>query len=330
MDGYQGDQRKSSGTGAGVDGITSITPFYGRNVTTTAADDNLELFPLSWESRSPALSSDRVEEVVRNSFSSPFGRRRSDISTSSSSRLGQEEDTLTVEKSRILEQLRHMTTEVDQLESRLQAVKRRRARAANSAVQKLQDAQQTEAQEMRQILSSVHHLRLSDQSKKRGDPDRTPLTTLSTQALSNIDVDMIRRLQTYTNITFTSIQNHLFITEDDTKARRYHLVGVCFQLDFKVEFTVREPSLDLEDIHVELPLSVQKELGTFVSRVQNESLLLPFFRTFVQYAQMDYDRQSAMNNLAKRFPQLVKSNHSIRRLSKATRSASGIDNVLSS
>ena len=59
--------------------------------------------------------------------------------------------------------------------------------------------------------------------------------------------------------------------------------------------------------------------------MQDESLLLPFFRTFAQYAQMNYDRQSAMNRLAMRFSHLVKLNHSVRRLSKAARSASSPD-----
>ncbi|KAF9365550.1 hypothetical protein BGX34_009588 [Mortierella sp. NVP85] len=234
------ENQRSSEAEIDVEGATPSTPTLGRDVTSIT--DDLQLFPSPW--KMPA----RVDEELtpRRVSSSSLGHRRSDVSTTSTSRLGQEEDTLTVEKSRILEQLRNMTTEVDQLESRLQAIKRRRARAANSALQKLRETQESEVQEM------------------------------------SIDVDM-------------------------------------------VEFTVREPSLDLKDVRVELPLSLQNELGGFVSRVQDESLLLPFFRTFAQYAQMNYDRQSTMNRLAMRFSHLVKLNHSMRRLSKAARSASSPD-----
>lgn len=49
-------------------------------------------------------------------------------------------------------------------------------------------------------------------------------------------------------------------------------------------------------------------------RVKRESKLLPFFQTFSQYAQMDYDRRSLMDKLAKRFPKLIKSNHALRKL----------------
>lgn len=61
----------------------------------------------------------------------------------------EEDDTLHLEKSRVLDQLQHMTTEVERLESRLQAVKRKRARAVIAAMERHQKAQETEAQEMR-------------------------------------------------------------------------------------------------------------------------------------------------------------------------------------
>jgi hypothetical protein len=45
-------------------------------------------------------------------------------------------------------------------------------------------------------------------------------------------------------------------------------------------------------------------------------MLLPFFRTLLQYAQMDYDRRTLMNNLAQRFPRLLKANHAFFKLTK--------------
>ncbi|KAG0329663.1 hypothetical protein BGZ99_000878 [Dissophora globulifera] len=155
-------------------------------------------------------------------------------------------------------------------------------------------------------------------------PVRTPISTLSTKALSNINVDMIKSLQSFTNINFTSIHNQLLSTSESggVKARQYHITGTCFQLGFMVEFTVREPSLDLKDVRIEVPRSAQKELGRFVSRAERERMLMPFFRTLAQYAQMDYDRQVLMGRLAKRFPQLVKSSRAIRKLSRASSTGS--------
>lgn len=46
-------------------------------------------------------------------------------------------------------------------------------------------------------------------------------------------------------------------------------------------------------------------------------MLLPFFRTLLQYAQMDYDRRTLMNNLARRFPRLLKANHAFFKLAKS-------------
>lgn len=58
-------------------------------------------------------------------------------------------------------------------------------------------------------------------------------------------------------------------------------------------------------------------------------MLLPFFRTLLKYAQMDYDRRTLMNNLAQRFPRLLKANHAFFKLSKSkVRSSSmGFDKV---
>jgi hypothetical protein len=148
-----------------VEGATPSTPTLGRDATSTTDD---QLFPSPW--KMPA----RVDEELtpRRVSSSSLGHRRSDVSTTSNSRLGQEEDTLTVEKSRILEQLRNMTTEVDQLESRLQAVKRRRARAANSALQKLRETQESEVQEMRyRIYPGGNSLFCEDSSLVQSKPD---------------------------------------------------------------------------------------------------------------------------------------------------------------
>ncbi|KAF8927995.1 hypothetical protein BGZ58_009955 [Dissophora ornata] len=358
MDEYQGDDGREPGAESKAD---RLTPVYGRDIARSIGE-SFTPFSTSWDL--PSSSMVRDASPFRNMFSSPNRQSRSgDTRLSSGSRVDVEQDVLNVEKSRILEQLRHMTTEVDQLESRLQAARRRRARAVTSASQKHQETQEVEAQKMRQVLTpppqllsvndlvtapmlidsyfvfqivsyrtilgSIHHLSISDGSKKVGDsemdsvqigrpPIRTPLTTLSTQTLSHINFDMIRKLQSFTNITFTSIKNHLLSTSETGMAeRQYHITGVCFQLEFMVEFTVREPNLDLKNVRIEVPPSAQMELGHFISRAQSECLLMPFFRTLSQYAQMDCDRQSLMNKLAKRFPQLVKSSRAIRRLSKS-------------
>ncbi|KAF9907516.1 hypothetical protein BX616_000408 [Lobosporangium transversale] len=254
--------------------------------------------------------------------SSPLSRIRGSEHLSSSPSMTQS-DILNVEKSRVLEQLRHMTAEVDQLESRLQAAKRRRARAAAAALQKQKDGQDSEIKEMRNILGSVHQISISkksDGTKADGQPINTPL---SGQTISGINIETIRKLQNFTNIAFTSIYNRkISESNEGLKDYRYYIAGVCLQLEFEIDFTVHEPNLNVTDLSIKLPHSIQTELRQFVLRAQSESLLLPFFRTLILYAQMDYDRQTLMNNLARRFPNLVKINQTISRLSKNLRSKS--------
>ncbi|KAF9935986.1 hypothetical protein BGZ67_002756 [Mortierella alpina] len=236
----------------------------------------------------------------------------------------EEDDTLHVEKSRVLDQLQHLTTEVERLESRLQAVKRKRARAVISAMERHQKAQETEAQEMRYVLDTIHHMSISESVRNAGVgtaeqdgkvSNRTLFSSMGTAKLSGLTIDMIRKQQNFTNMSFSSIQNHILSTsETGLRGRRYHIAGSCNQLQFNIQFTVHEPSLDLSDVQVVVPRSTEPELGLFISRVKRESMLLPFFQTLSQYAQMDYDRRSLMDKLAKRFPKLIKSNHALRKL----------------
>lgn len=67
---------------------------------------------------------------------------------------GSEGNELQVEKSQILEQLQLATAEVEGLEERLAAAKRKRARTVSAALEKHKKKQQTEAKEMR--YSSIH------------------------------------------------------------------------------------------------------------------------------------------------------------------------------
>ncbi|KAF9429651.1 hypothetical protein BGZ76_001150 [Entomortierella beljakovae] len=303
---------------------TSATPTknseQGTGSNTGTPDKNsrvietLARFSNSWET--PPLFSQSQEKAsgestFRNMLSSPAKQTGSERRISSNSRMEQEE-LLNVEKSRILEILRQTTTDVDQLESRLQALKRKRARTAASTVHKQQEMQEVEAQEMRQILGNVHQLSLIEESRKsssKQSSQSTINTPLSSHTIPNVDVEMIRRLQSLTNIAFTSIEHHKLSALDSEEGRRqYHIKGLCFQLEFDVEFSVLDPKLDLSNIKIQIPRSALSELQDFIYRAQKESLLLPFFRTFSMYAQMDYDRQVVMTNLAKRFPKLLKSN----------------------
>ncbi|KAG0201683.1 hypothetical protein BGX28_005566 [Mortierella sp. GBA30] len=277
-------------------------------------------FGSSWETPlSTSLASPHIQ--TRSAFiglSPASVIAHSDVPMSAVSGV-EENDTLHVEKSRILEQLQLITKDVDRLEGRLQAIIRRRARAVISALEKHQKAQESEAHEM----SNIHQMSISEsggateagtaeQSQKASS--RTLLSSLGASTTNGLNIDMIRKQQNFTNITFASIQNHILSTsETGLKARRYHITGSCFQLEFGIQFTVYEPTLDLSDVQVHVPRSVQPELGHFISSVQRDSLLLPFFQTLSQYAQMDYDRRSLMDTLAGRFPQLIKSGHSTRK-----------------
>lgn len=89
------------------------------------------------------------DSIFKNMTSPSRSLLQSSDTLSSTLRINEEEDTLHIEKSRILEHLRHATAEVDELESRLQAMRRRRARAVVDALESHQKAQESEAKEMR-------------------------------------------------------------------------------------------------------------------------------------------------------------------------------------
>ncbi|KAF9273564.1 hypothetical protein BGZ68_001394 [Mortierella alpina] len=283
-------------------------------------------FGSSWNTPSAASLADSHSQAASSfmGLSTPSGElARFDEPMSAVSRT-EEDDTLHLEKSRVLDQLQHMTTEVERLESRLQAVKRKRARAVIAAIERHQKAQETEAQEMRYVLNTIHHMSISESVGNAGAEatgqdgkvsNRTLFSSMGTAQLSGLNIDMIRKQQNFTNMSFSSIRNHILSTsETGLRGRRYDIAGSCYQLHFNIQFTVHEPSLDLSDVQVVVPRSIEPELGFFISRVKRESKLLPFFQTFSQYAQMDYDRRSLMDKLAKRFPKLIKSNHALRKL----------------
>lgn len=103
-------------------------------------------FGSSWEASSP-LQGSRVSNMIAASMG--------DLSSSGSwidGRPHQGEDSeLQVEKSQILEQLQLAKDEVEGLEDRLAAAKRKRARTASAALEKHKKKQQTEAKEMRYL-----------------------------------------------------------------------------------------------------------------------------------------------------------------------------------
>ncbi|KAF9382900.1 hypothetical protein CPB97_006871 [Podila verticillata] len=289
--------------------IQDLAPTYGRldaEAEDLFLESELDLantftpFSASWAS-SPFRGT-RVNTIIEASMG--------DLSSSGSwiddpQQKGSESDELQVEKSQILEQLQLATAEVEGLEERLAAAKRKRARTVSAALEKHKKKQQTEAKEMRAVLGSIQ------QSSGPGTVrPRSPRNTFSTPTTANLSLGIIQRLQNFTNIHFTSIQNYILTARNlGCCTRQYNISGACFQLDFKLEFTVNEPALSLDSFHIEVPTSVRKELGDFITESERRSLLLPFFEVFTQYAQLDHDRQTLMRKLSQRFPQLVKSNH---------------------
>ncbi|KAG0282911.1 hypothetical protein BGZ96_012718 [Linnemannia gamsii] len=269
------------------------------------------------------------DSIFKNMTSPARGLLQPSDTLTSTLRIDEEEDTLHIEKSRILEHLRHATAEVDELESRLQAVRRRRARAVVDALESHQKAQESEAKEMRNVLGSIHQLTISEDEREAGStsevkkakeavPVKTLLSTLTAHGQSCINVALVQRLQSFTNIVFTCIENYVISKpETENSRRRYRITGSCYRLEFEVQFVVHEPTLDLTELKITVPHSVRQELGRFVSSAEKHAMLLPFFRTLLQYSQMDYDRRTLMNNLARRFPRLLKANHTFFKLAKS-------------
>ncbi|GJJ78615.1 centromere protein P [Entomortierella parvispora] len=311
---------------------TSLAPIYGRDITPTVNIGSFSPFGSSWDLPSTSVSRAGVADAlaasespgVRSHPNSTFASMVSSTNNSHShgddpmstgSRMDDADD-LHIQKSVILEQLRNMTSEVDRLESRLQAAKRKRARAVAAAIERHQRIQETEAVEMRTVLGSINSMTLSETKKDKTSTTEVPfsktlLGSMSAPTLSTVNIEAIRRLQDFTNVTFTSIHNRIVSTsETGVRVREYQMTGSCFHLEFDVHFNVEEPSLELAKVRVTVPRGSRAELSHLVSRTERNSQLLLFFQTLSQYAQMDRDRSNLINNLAKRFPELVKSNHS--------------------
>lgn len=133
--------------------IQDLAPTYGRldaEAEDLFLESELDLantftpFSASWAS-SPFRGT-RVNTIIEASMG--------DLSSSGSwiddpQQKGSESDELQVEKSQILEQLQLATAEVEGLEERLAAAKRKRARTVLAALEKHKKKQQTEAKEMR-------------------------------------------------------------------------------------------------------------------------------------------------------------------------------------
>ncbi|KAF9584222.1 hypothetical protein BGW38_007197 [Lunasporangiospora selenospora] len=260
----------------------------------------------SWD---VALPSSQFEEPLLGITPSELGGHLNPLEISSSSGSMLVEGDLNVEKSSLLEQLRNMTAEVDRLEAKLESVKRRRERAVTAALEKHQENQETDAKEMRAILGSINQLSLKESMAKGIDPkSRGPLSNTP----ASIDIDMIQRLQNFTKISYTSIQNRIrSATKVGVTSREYQFVGHCYLQEFDVRFTVCESELMLEELQIKVAHSAQSELEAFLDRATRDRELMPFFQTFCQYAQMDSDRQKLMNTLAERFPRLVKNSRAL-------------------
>ncbi|KAF9087975.1 hypothetical protein BGX29_000535 [Mortierella sp. GBA35] len=284
------DMDRTTDLDAGI-GAGFSTPIRSSSEHIIPVDPNNNYAPFGapWSGPStpsiPSGMSIPGDSIFKN-MSSPARSLIHSSEPGSSLRIDEEEDTLHIEKSRILEQLRHATAEVDQLESRLQAVRRRRARSVITALENHQKAQESEAKEMRNVLGSINELTISEAEKdatnaseqnrvKENVPVKTLLSTLASPEESRINMAMVQRLQSFTDIAFTSIENYVLTTSDTGSSKRqYRIAGLCFRLEFEVKFTVHEPALDLTDLQITLPLSVRQELGRFVASKSSPELVL--------------------------------------------------------
>ncbi|KAF9976180.1 hypothetical protein BGZ73_009034 [Actinomortierella ambigua] len=218
---------------------------------------------------------------------------------------------LQVEKSRLLEQLRYMREDVDELEAQLQALRRKKARSNTIS----------QAQQQRKRAKEALDMKYEQGGEKRSQGYETGKQSA-----------LLQQLRSFTNISFTQIQSQLEPfedtsvpstksstlprtdnspgTEDDdalliSKSRHYHYQGSCYELDFDVKFIVREPDLVLEGLMIKVPTGVEAEIGTFLEKAEKDSSLLLFFRTFHRYAQMNYQRKKLWNKFARQYPHLV-------------------------
>eukprot|EP00040_Diaphanoeca_grandis_P022321 m.119665 g.119665 ORF g.119665 m.119665 type:complete len:327 (-) comp28752_c0_seq2:111-1091(-) len=128
------------------------------------------------------------------------------------------------------------------------------------------------------------------------DDDDTETVSAQLHTLANV-----------TGITFTEVKHTLLprSTASGPFLRRYGLQGTAFDLDFELEFDVRETEHIVDRLKVNVPNEARIELAPFLNNVEKTLSPHLFFQVFVKYAELSHERGNAFNTVLDHYPDMV-------------------------
>ncbi|CAI2164782.1 4758_t:CDS:2 [Funneliformis geosporum] len=132
------------------------------------------------------------------------------------------------------------------------------------------------------------------------------------QQHNNITIDNtdrasdIERLTNFTKLNFLKVSNNL-ITADGDCIRRYNHAGNSYDINFCIEFDVNETDLVIRRLKIKVDSGVKREIGKFIENVEYDKNLLVFFKGFVEYARLNYQRKLLFDNLKGKYHTLTSS-----------------------
>ncbi|CEP18164.1 hypothetical protein [Parasitella parasitica] len=115
--------------------------------------------------------------------------------------------------------------------------------------------------------------------------------------------EQVTRQTEYSGIT---IKQSAYSFKDSREAgaesvRHCALSGTSFDLPFKAEFDVFEPSMVMSSLDFEVNIEMQLAVGSTLQKIKNECNIMGFFRLFVHYAKLEKQRDDIFNRLIQHY-----------------------------
>eukprot|EP00041_Stephanoeca_diplocostata_P027684 m.766706 g.766706 ORF g.766706 m.766706 type:complete len:300 (-) comp23225_c0_seq5:1812-2711(-) len=129
-------------------------------------------------------------------------------------------------------------------------------------------------------------------------------TTLMTDTVTS----NLHMLANITGVVFKKVSAELLppsTTKGDMRLRRHTLVGEALGLHFSVMFDVSEDAMNIQHLDIEVDPESEAELGSFVEATEKHKSPQSFFLTFVQYAELNAQRRSALHALREAHPEVI-------------------------
>ncbi|CAG8467686.1 7490_t:CDS:2 [Paraglomus brasilianum] len=190
------------------------------------------------------------------------------------------------ERSRILTQIEALESEIVELQTKIDNERKKKQELVsptNDIIQHL-------------IQINDHALRSSINLKSEEEYRTSGFYLMKRKA----QWPMLIRLSSFTKVQFSKVTNYLVTAADGHHIRHYILSGASYGLHFSVDFDADETESCIQTLRIKIGESIKAEIAKFVARN-----LFGFFKGFVQYAKLNYERTSLFDVLKGKYPDLI-------------------------